>query len=119
MTALPPRRFLGLPIMAASVGLGLGVYFGERCYELARVSEQDLQASVELNLALDLQRADASAPEGAALEARRTQVRTELLGQLATERQQAQRGLAASLAGLVVGLALLFAQLRPGGLNRR
>lgn len=114
-----PRRFLGLPIMAASVGLGLGVYFGERWYELARVSEADLRASAELNLLLDLQREGGAPPPEDALEARRAQVQAELRAQLAAQMQEAQRGVAMSSVGLIVGLWLLLAQLRPGGGGRR
>lgn len=110
-----PRRFLGLPIMAASVGLGLGFYFGERCYQLAQVSEEDLRASAELNLVLDLQREPTPALDDDALASRRAAVQAELAGQLATEKQAAQRGLAGSAIALIVGLALILGQLRPGG----
>lgn len=100
--------------MAATVGLGLGVYFGERWYQLAQVTEDDLQASAELNLVLDLQREPAPSLDEDTLARRRAAVQAELTTQLAHDKQAAQRGLAGSVVALIVGLGLIRLQLRPG-----
>jgi hypothetical protein len=114
MNAPPRPRLLALPMAAAIVGLGLSVFYGEQWLALREVGEAELQASTQLNLLLDLQRAEASggAGDAAALEQRRQQVYAEVTAQLQSEKRVTLRNLLAALAGFLFGAGLLYQQLR-------
>lgn len=116
VSPLRPRpRFLALPIMIASVGLGLTVYYGEQWYQLSQLPEAGLEQSVELNLMLDLQReSHKPLPGEAELQGRRERIRAELLQQLAVEKHELRGNLIAALAAFIGGALFLFTQLRPG-----
>jgi len=116
----PRPRFLALPIMLASVGLGLSVYYGEQWYRLSQLPEAELQQSIELNLMLDLQReSHKPLPGEAELQGRRETIRDELLAQLDAERSKVRGNLIAALAAFIGGAVFLFTQLRPGFLFGR
>jgi Flp pilus assembly protein TadB len=94
----------------AAAGVGLCGYAALLWHELPRYSEQDLQASAELNLALDLARSETRQPlTMEQLDERRKQVRAEIDQSLAAERARVERWLAAGLALLVVALGQFVA----------
>lgn len=86
-----------------SVGIGLFGYYAVQWLELPQWSEADLEASAELNLALDLKRMGPHLqPDPKRLEELRALVRRELDADIAHEREQVLRGLVAGLFALIV-----------------
>lgn len=114
MKPLAPRpRLHALPIIAVALGLGLGAYYGERWYKLPQYTEQDLQASVELNLAMDLERRGPQLqPVPAEHERLRRQIRQEIDADIARERQGATQGFMAAMLMLLFGGGYLLLKLR-------
>ena len=100
----PKNRLHVMPIMAAALGLGLSAYYGEQWYRLPQYSEEDLSASVELNLAMDLERRPAdqqpSPEEGERL---RQQIRVEIDADISRERKAVHQGLATAALMLLFG----------------
>ncbi|AXQ28440.1 hypothetical protein D0B54_06980 [Solimonas sp. K1W22B-7] len=104
MTPNPKPRLQALPIIALTVGLGLSAYYGEKWYLLPQYGEQDLRASVELNLALDLERrGPALQPSPEDRERLRQQIRQEIEADIARERKEATQGLISALLMLLFG----------------
>ena len=97
------RRGQFFTALLLSVGIGLCGYYAVQWYELPTWSEADLAQSVELNLALDLQRMGPHLqPSAERVDALRTLVRRELEVEIAGERDKTLRGLVAGLFALVV-----------------
>lgn len=112
MNATKPR-LQTLPIIAAAIGLGLGAYYGEQWYRLPQYSEEDLRASVELNLALDLERrAPDQQPSTEERERLRQQIRSEIDGDIARERREVHQGFATAMLMLMLGGGYLAWWLR-------
>lgn len=104
----PPPGATGALI--AALGLGVAGWFGWDWYHLGRWSEDELRASVELNLALDLAREPERAPTVEAQQRLRQTIRRELLDEIERE-VETPRGY--TLAGLLIaGLGLLQALAR-------
>lgn len=109
----PKPRLHTLPIIAAALGLGLGAYYGELWWRLPQYSEQDLQASVELNLAMDLERRGPQLqPSPEDRERLRQQIRQEIDADIARERREAQQGFASAMLMLLFGGGYLALRLR-------
>lgn len=89
----------GIAFLIGAAGIGLCGYAGVLWRELPRYTEADLQASTELNLAVDLARKGRSL-DSKSVEQLRHQVRTEIEKDLAEERR-------AVLPWLLVGLCLI------------
>jgi hypothetical protein len=90
-------------LLLAAAGLGLCGYAALQWRELPRFSEEDLKASTELNVQLDLARQGIQTPPPAdELNRLRQQVRAEVEQELAAGRQRV-------LAWLMGGLAMLGA----------
>lgn len=100
----PKPRLHALPMIATALGLGLGGYYGERWYKLPQYSEQDLQASVELNLLIDLERRGPQLqPAPAERERLRQQIRQEVDADIARERKEVTQGFASAMLMLLFG----------------
>lgn len=114
MKPLAPRpRLHALPIIAVALGLGLSAYYGERWYQLPQYTEQDLQASVELNLAMDLERRGPQLqPVPAERERLRQQIRQEIDADIARERREVTQGFAVAMLMLLFGSGYLALRLR-------
>lgn len=112
MTPTSRPRITALLFVLLSVGFGLTGYFGWAWYELPRYSEHDIAASTEINLMMDLHRADASTPTGAKIAELRRQVREEIEADIARERREVQTGFAIGLAALLLGLGQTVALRR-------
>ncbi|MDM4769997.1 hypothetical protein [Solimonas sp. SE-A11] len=117
MKPLAPRpRLHALPIIAVTLGLGLGAYHGERWYKLPRYTEQDLQASVELNLAMDLERRGPTLqPSVEDRERLRNQIRQEIDADIARERREVKQGFAGAMLMLLFGGGYLALRSRSRG----
>lgn len=109
-------RFFAFLLVALGVGL-LG-YFGEQWRRLPAWSEQEIEQSVELNLALDLRhRGPHLQPTGERLEELRRTVRAEVEAEIRRERSGLERwmgvGAILTMLGLVTWLKqALAARLR-------
>ena len=109
----PRPRLHALPMIATALGLGLGGYYGERWYKLPQYSEQDLQASVELNLIMDLERRGPQLqPTPAERERLRQQIRQEVDADIARERQEVKQGFIVAMLMLLFGVGYLAMRAR-------
>lgn len=107
-----PRAF---SFVLAAIGIGLVLYYGEQWYRLPKWSEAEIEQSVELNLAMDLQRRGPHLqPTGEKLEALRDTVRAEVEAEIRRDRETLERwiGLGLLLAVLGVGRFIISAASR-------
>lgn len=102
----PPRPlFNSLPAMILALGVGLVGYYGMEWYQLPEYSEADIDASVELNLQLDLQRRGPHLqPDAEQLERLRNTVRAEVETEIRKERETIELRFGVGLVALVFGL---------------
>lgn len=90
-----------LAFLLAAGGIGLCGYAGLQWYELPQYSEDDLKASTELNLQMDLARqGERTQLPADRMETLRQQERAEIEGEVSANRDRV-------LTWLAVGLALL------------
>lgn len=109
----PKNRLHVMPIMAAALGLGLSAYYGEQWYRLPQYSAEDLSASVELNLAMDLERrAPDQQPSPEERERLRQQIRSEIDADISRERKTVHQGFATAALMLLFGGGYLALRLR-------
>lgn len=108
---MPLRRSLStLPAFLIALGLGLCGYYGLEWTRLPQYNESDIAASIEFNLALDLQRRGPHLhPDAEKLEQLRETVRAEVEGEISREREKVQRRFGLGLIALVVGVGHLVA----------
>ena len=100
----------GFPAALFLAGLGLSLYYADAWWRLPSYSEQDIAASVELNLAMDLQsrgKSPQAIPEPE-LALMRQGLRQELDTQITVERREVQRGFAAGATALLLSLGQMF-----------
>lgn len=103
-------RLIAVPLVLLAVGLWLTMTYGERWYHLPKYSEQDVSASVELNLALDLQLRGADAqPDAAGIEKLRAQIRQEVTADIRRERSEIEQYLGLGLIALILAGGALLA----------
>lgn len=96
------RRLVAFLLLA--IGGGIVAYYGQQWYALPEYSDADIEASVELNLALDLQhRGPHLQPTGERLEGLREAVRAEVVGEIRRERRTLERWLAVGLILCALG----------------
>jgi len=97
-----------IPAMLFSTGLCVAGYYGMQWRDLPHLSEQELEQSAELNLALDLARlSPEQRPHGQALEDMKARERSEVLADLDRERDTVHERFAAGLVAMVFGLGQL------------
>lgn len=97
-----PRAFA---FLLAAIGVGLVTYHGEQRWNLPQWSEGEILQSVELNLALELQRRGPllqPAPER--LDELRRTLRAEIEGEIRRDRQALERWIGLGLVLVVLGL---------------
>lgn len=104
------RRLAGFPAALFLAGLGLSLYYADAWWRLPEYSEEDIVASVQLNLVMDLRQQGraTSGLDAAQLAVRRAQLEQELRDEIQREQRDAQRGLVAGLAALLLSLGQLF-----------
>ena len=98
-------RLLAFLLVAA--GIGLAGWYGEQRWRLPAWSEAELEQSVELNLAVELQRRGPHlqpAPER--LEQLRRALRAEVEAEIRHERERLERWIGLGLVMVVLGLGL-------------
>jgi hypothetical protein len=96
-------RLIAVPLVLLAVGLWLTMTYGERWYHLPKYSEQDVSASVELNLALDLQqRGPEAQPDAAGIEQLRQRIRQEVTADIQRERSEIEQYLGMGLIALIL-----------------
>ena len=110
---MPKSRLAGFPAALFAAGLGLTMYFGYGWWQLPSYSDAEIEQSVELNLAMDMQhRGPTLARDAATVDRLRQQVGDEVRGDIRRERQEQLRGFAAGLIALVLSLGqLVYLQL--------
>ena len=109
-------RLTALPAVLFLVGLGLSLHYGHAWWRLPVYSEDDVAASVDLNLAMDLQRRSGGTPlDVASLEAMRRKVDQEIRADIAHDREGVQRGFAAGTAALLLSLSHMLWLRRLAG----
>lgn len=92
-------------------GVALLTWFGEQWYRLPVWTEGEIEQSVELNLAMDLQRLGPNLrPEGEKLARLRQMVRAEVEAEIRKDREQVERWLGLGLICLVFGASQLILQ---------
>jgi len=109
------RNPQALPFLLVGIGLGLLGYYGEQWYRLPQWSQDQIEESVELKLAIDLQRMGPHLqPQGARLERLRDMVRTEVEGGIHSQRRTIERWMGLGLILCVLGLGqFVRLALRP------
>lgn len=106
----PPTSFRILPALLLSAGIGLCGYYGQKWYELPAYTAQDMAASVELNLQIDLQRRGPHLqPDAEGLRHMREIVKTEVEANIRQEREKVQLRFGVGLIALVLGAGQLLA----------
>lgn len=88
---LTPRISIVTAILFA-FGFGMALYYGNQWYKLPEYSPADLEASIELNLALDLQRRPkANEMSAAEVSAQREKIRAEVTANVEKERDDIRK----------------------------
>lgn len=107
-----PRLFA---FLMAAIGIGLVAWYGEQRWRLPAWSEAEIEQSVELNLALELQRRGPHLqPTGERLDALRGALRAEVEGEIRRDRQKLERWIGVGALLIVFGLSQwLLDWLRP------
>ena len=97
-----------LTFLLVAFGVGLVAWYGEQRWRLPAWSEAEIEQSVELNLAVELERRGPHLrPSGERLEELRRTVRAEVEGEIRRDREKLERGLGAGLLMTVIGLGVL------------
>lgn len=100
-----------MPRILLALGIGLCGYYGTEWYEMPRYSQADIDASVELNLQLDLQRRGALLqPDEAGMDRLRTMIREEVEADINRDLKRVQTRFGVGLIALVVGISHLVFQ---------
>jgi hypothetical protein len=97
-----------IPAIMFSAGLAVAGYYGLAWYQMPQFSEQEIEQSTELNLALDLaQRSAQERPQGLQLEALKARVRADVENDIHSELKVAQVRFSLGLIAMVFGLSQL------------
>ncbi|MDB5977644.1 MAG: hypothetical protein JWR07_4404 [Nevskia sp.] len=105
-----------LAFLLAAGGIGLCGYAGLQWYELPHYSEDDLKASTELNLQIDLARqGERTLPPAEQLEKLRAQERAEIEAEFRSQEEHVMTWVAGGLAMLVlaIGQWMSIQMLKP------
>ncbi len=109
-----PRFSLFHAIFA--IGVALCAYYGQAWWKLPDYSPADIDASVEVNLAMDLSRRGPHLqPDEAGLERLRRQIRAEVEGSIKRQTDTVQLRFGIGLLCLVVGLSHVLTRRFSGG----
>lgn len=96
-----PRAFAAT---LAAIGVGLVAWYGDQWWRLPEWSEAEIEQSVELNLAIELQRRGPHLqPTGERLDELRRTLRAEVEAEIRRDRAGPERGLGIGLLLIVLG----------------
>lgn len=95
-----------------AVGLGVALWFGWDWYHLPKWTEQDIRASVELNLALDLGRTPEQVVGEAEQQRMRASIQREVEAEIAREAEEPRGFTFAGLAIAAFGLVQMLIRRR-------
>ena len=113
------RNPLFFAFLLVAAGLGLLGYYGEQRYRLPEWSEAEIEQSVDLNLALELQRRGPHLqPTGERLEALRHTLRAEVEAEIRQDRRELERWIGLGALLVVFGLGqwiVMTVSKRPVG----
>ncbi len=114
MTGMLFRNTRIFALLWLSVGIGLSGYYGIEWYEQADWTPAEIEQSVELNLAIDLQRrGPLLQPTGEKMLQLQQLVRSEVEAQIHREQAAVRRGFFAGVTMLLLGLIpLLYERAR-------
>lgn len=108
MTPLARRHPYIMPFFLASLGVGICGWYGLEWYELPQYTQEDIEASTEANLAIDLQRLGPNLqPDKERLERLRARVREEVEIDIRRQRTSVQRSLSIGLICIVLAMGQL------------
>lgn len=111
--AMQKSRFAALPAMMFAVGLGMAMYNGYAWRQLPDYNAEEIEQSVDLNLALDFQRRGTPPPaDEAEVRKLRNGVRQELLATIERERTEVKGYAGTGLILAAVGLAQMILMRR-------
>lgn len=111
----PVRTRFSLFHAILAIGVALCGYYGQAWWALPDYSESDIEASVELNLAIDLSRRGPHLqPDAEQLERLRQQVRAEIEGGLRQQTEKVQLRFGIGLLCLVIGLSHVLTRRLSG-----
>ncbi len=109
------RSPVGFPAALFAVGLGMSMYYGYAWYQLPVYNDAELAQSVDINLAMDMQRQNKPMPtDPAKLAELKAAVRADLDAVVSKERRETLGAFSAGLIGLLLALGqfLLLWRLR-------
>ena len=96
-----------LAFLLAAIGAGIAAWYGEQRWRLPAWSEAEIVQSVELNLAVELQRRGPHLqPSPERVEALRVTLRDEVEAEIRREREQLERWIGFGLVLVVLGLGM-------------
>lgn len=102
-------RLATLPALMFAVGLGMLMFYGHAWWRLPAYSAEDIEQSVELNMAIDLQRRGTSGRlNHEQVERLRTQLRDEVVAAIAADEREALRYIGIGLLLAVMGLGQMW-----------
>lgn len=111
----PKRSPVGFPAALLAVALGISMYYGYAWYALPTYSEEEIDQSAEINVALDLRQSGKPLPTDAAEMARlRNSVRAEVVAEIEAEKKRAIGPFVAGIMGLLFALGQIVIYLRSG-----
>lgn len=100
-----PRNPSALAALFIAAGAGLVAYYGEQRWRLPEWNEAEIEQSVELNLAIELQRRGPHLqPSGERLEQLRHTLREEVQADIRQERATPERWIGVGLLLMVTGI---------------
>ena len=112
----PSRPRFSLFHAIFAIGVALCGYYGQAWWDLPEYSPAEIDASVELNLAMDLaRRGPHLQPDEEGMERLRRQLRAEIEGSLQRETDAVQLRFGIGLLCVVVGLSHLLTRRFSGG----
>lgn len=101
---MPRRNPYLIPMLIIVVGIAIAGYYAQQWNETPPLSEADIYASTELNLAIELQqRGPNLQPQGPALDRLREQIRAEVVAESENERKKYQLRFFIGAAALIIG----------------
>ncbi|MGQ0587619.1 MAG: hypothetical protein ACT4PK_10530 [Gammaproteobacteria bacterium] len=108
-----PRNPRVLAFMLVALGVGVAAWYGEQRWRLPPWSEAEIEQSVELNLAAELERRGPHLqPSAERIQDLRRALRAEIEAEIRRDREKLERGLGAGLLLTVVGCGLLAGSQR-------
>lgn len=104
-----PSLFQNIPALLIALGIGLAGFYGQQWYQMPQYSQADIDASVELNLLIEMQRRGNHLPSDDDTRQRlRNTLRAEVEGQINQELKKIQMRFGLGLIALVFGVGQMI-----------